>query len=143
DVSHPGHVERIDRVAGGEQRAGGATRGVGEVDQDPRARSRYAWHAIGAQADGFAVAHGHLDRQQAFEVGVPGADPGHAFGRRYEAGLDRVLADGGGDVAAQAVIVDVRLVDLDLTEGVGDVGVEHPRPTDDGELAGERIGAAQ
>jgi hypothetical protein len=53
------------------------------------------------------------------------------------------MTHGGGDVAAQAMIIDMRTVDLDLTKRVGDVRVDHARRTDDRQFAGQRIGASQ
>ena len=57
-------------------------------------------------------------------------------------GLERERRDPGQDVAARRRAVDARLVDHDLREQVVDVGVRMLRTTDDRDLAGQWVRAA-
>ena len=59
-----------------------------------------------------------------------------------EAALDRERPDAGEQVAAVLLVGDDRLVDEDLQEQVVDVGVVACRAAHDGDLAGQRVGAA-
>src|SRR3546814_5705786 len=62
--------------------------------------------------------------------------------RRHQALFDGEIADAGQDVAAVLPVVDARLVDEDLGEKIVDVDARALRRLDDGDLAGQRIGAA-
>jgi len=71
-----------------------------------------------------------------------------AHGGDRVGGLDQPLLDGEGADAGQHVAavggdVDLRLVQLHLREQIVDIDAGPARPLDDGDLAGQRIGAAE
>src|SRR3546814_9322046 len=71
-----------------------------------------------------------------------GGDRGDRFARCNQSLFDGEIADAGQDVAAVLPVVDARLVDEDLGEKIVDVDARALRRLDDGDLAGQRIGAA-
>ena len=76
-------------------------------------------------------------------VDVVDAHDGLAVLGRHEAALDGERADARDHVAAVRGGVDEGAVDLHLREQVVDVGVRAARLRHDGDLAGERVGAAE
>ena len=142
------HVEAIDRTAGRQQRSGRRAGRIGQIDQDLRAGARNTRHRIVAALHRPAAGHRDFQREHAVEVGVVDADHRQRLGRFDEVLGDGKRADRRADVAAQAQVVDVRLVDGDLAERIGQVSrrrasVVRTRRADDRHLAGQRIGAAE
>ena len=132
----------VNGIAGREQRAADGASRVEEVDRDGRGRARHAVDARAALV--IDISARRLDQQVRDGAGVERA---HAHARllalrRKEPALDGERPDAREDVAAVRRGVDHRLVDADLGEQEIDVGPRLARSRDDGDLARQRVGAA-
>jgi hypothetical protein len=77
-----------------------------------------------------------------FRIGVVDPNDGERLDRFHQSLIDRILPDGGADVAALCRVIDKGLVDPDRTEVVH-VPARLIAGGDDRQLAGKRISPAE
>ena len=145
-------VDHVDDVAGRQQCTARATCDAFEVERD---RRRLAGHPVdrrnlrrqdGAEALVVGQTIDHRKRRGGDAVRVDHVDPGtHNVNWFVDRGIDQASfecerPDAGEQVAAVLLIGDGRLIDADLQEQIVDVSIVAVRPSDDRDLAGERMG---